>query len=142
MGLSRKEARALAKTTFEALGVFEAVLAGAPDLFAGRSPVAVITSSSLDFQQVARELYEETSTITASIYVRRDAGAAQAAASEDQLDDLARACLLALHATGVFAVHPSSAAPQDGNLRDVDRNSVLYRIERIELTVTNEGSDD
>lgn len=138
MGTSRKEARALAKTTLQALGVFEAVLSGAPNLFAGRSPVCVVTSRSLVMGPLTRGVMEVTSGITVSIYVRRDAGESDAEAAEDQLDDLALSVIAALHATDVLYVSESSAGPENGNLRDVDRNGVIYRIERIPLTVLDE----
>lgn len=139
--MDRKTARALAQTALEGLNVFEAVLLGAPTLFGGRSPVAVITSRSLQLQgadEVARGLYTITNGITVSIYVRRDD---DGSATEDQLDDLALQCALALHATHVFDLAESSAGPENGNLRDVDQNKIIYRIERIPLTVLDEGSD-
>lgn len=136
MGTDRKAARQLAQTTLEGLALFEAVVQGTPDLFAGRSPVCVITSRSLAMQPLTRGVMEETSGITASIYVRRDAN--DGGAAEDQLDDLAKATVLALHATDVFYVSESSADPVSGNLRDVDRNGVLYRVERIALTCLDE----
>ena len=134
---TRTEARALAENALEGLGLFEVVVQGSPDLFAGRSPVCVITSRGMDLKWVARELVTLPSTITVAIYVRRDAD--DDGAAEDQLDSLTTAVLLALHATGVFFVGESSADPASGNLRDVDRNGVLYRVERIPLTVLEES---
>lgn len=137
--MDRKAARQLAETTLTGLGTFEAVLHGPPDAFSGRSPVAVITSRSLRLEAIARSLYEVTVGITVSIYVRKDD---DAEAAEDQLDDLALTVAAALHATGQFQVLESSAGPESGNLRDVDRNGVLYRVERMPLVVLDEGSDE
>lgn len=139
--MDRKAARALAKTTLEALGAFHAVWQGAPDKFAGQSPIALISSGSIQLTPIARELYTVENGLTVAIYVRRDAGLVAAAATEDLLDDLALSVVEALHATGWFDVTTSSAAPEAGNLRDVDRNGVLYRVERIPLTVLDEHED-
>ena len=135
--MDRSAARALAKSTLEALSLFKAVEKGVPGLFAGRSPVAVITSRSMNLQPLSRALIEIESGITVSIYVRHDSNGA--GADEDQLDSLTKASMLALHATGVFSIAESSADPAGGHLRDVDRNNVLYRIERIPLTVLEES---
>ena len=133
MGTNRKAARALAQSTLEALGVFEAVLQGFPAKFAGRSPLAIISSRSLTMAPLTRGVMEETSGITISLYVRQDA-TEDSGAAEDQLDDLTTAVLLALHATDVFYISETSADPTSGNLRDVDRNGTLYRVERIPVT--------
>lgn len=140
--MDRKAARALAKTTLQGLNVFTAVLQGAPDKFAGRSPIAIISSRSLRLLDVARELYTVENGLTVSIYVRRDSGEAAAAAAEDLLDDLALLSATALHTSGFFELETSSAAPDAGNLRDVDRNGVLYRVERIPLIVLDEHEDE
>ncbi len=132
MQLSRTEARALAVATLDALGTFEAVLRGPPAKFAGRSPVAVISSRALDLEQDTHTLIGVTCEVTISLYVRSDTG--DEAAAEDLLDDLALSVALALYATEGFSLAKSSAGPEDGNLRDVDRNGVLYRVERIVIS--------
>lgn len=135
--MDRKAARALVATTLQGLGTFQAVWQGAPDKFGGLSPVALISSRSIDLTPDARALYEITSGITVSIYVNRTALGAEAA--EDLLDDLALSVVEALHATGAFQIDASTAGPEAGNLRDVDRNGIIYRIERIPLTVLDEN---
>lgn len=139
--MDRKAARQLAKTTLEALNVFTAVLQGAPDKFGGRSPIAIVSSRSMLLTDVARELYTVENGLTVSIYVRRDPGETAAAATEDLLDDLALSVAEALHNSGRFELETSSAAPESGNLRDVDRNGTLYRVERIPLIVLDEHED-
>jgi hypothetical protein len=139
--MDRKAARALAKTTLDALNVFTAVLHGAPDKFGGRSPIAIISSRSLQLIDDARALYTVENGLTVSIYVVREPGEAPAAAAEDLLDDLALLTATALHMTGRFQLETSSAAPESGNLRDVDQNGKLYRVERIPLIVLDAHED-
>lgn len=134
--MDRKAGRALAKTTLEGLNIFQAVWQGAPDKFGGVSPVALVSSRSIDLTPDARALYEITNGITVSIYVKREKDGAGAA--EDLLDDLALTVVEALHATDAFQIDASSAGPDAGNLRDVDGNGVIYRVERIPLTVLDE----
>lgn len=129
MQLTRTEARALAVTTLEALGTFEAVLRSPPALFGGISPIAIVTSKALTVGQDTHELIGVISDVTVSIYVRSENGAADAA--EDLLDSLALSSALALYATEGFDLAKSSAGPEDSGLRDPDRNGVLYRVERI-----------
>lgn len=136
--MDRKAARALVATTLQGLGTFQAVWQGAPDKFGGLSPVALISSRSIDLTPDARALYEITSGITVSIYVNRTALGAEAA--EDLLDDLALSVVEALHAaSNLIQIDASTAGPEAGNLRDVDRNGIIYRIERIPLTVLDEN---
>lgn len=140
--MDRTAARALIKTTLEGLDAYEVIIQGVPNLFAGRSPVAVITSRSMGLDYSAHGLYTIPSGITVSIYVYHDPDADEGA-SEDQLDSLTKAAMLALAVLEsdnqrVFAVGESSADPAAGNLRDVDRNGTLYRVERIPVTVLDE----
>lgn len=142
--MDRTDARALVKTTLEGLGTYQAVILGVPGVFAGRSPLAVITSRSMGLDYSTRELYTIPSGLTLAIYVWHDPDADEGT-SEATLDTLTKAALLALAALKdeyeqrVFAIGESSADPTSGNLRDVDRNGTLYRVERIPLTVFDEG---
>lgn len=133
--MNRKAARTLAKTTLTALGSFQAVLHGAPDSFGGQSPVALITSRSLELTEIARDLYTVTNGITVSIYVVR--AAASGEATEDTLDDLVAAAAAALHSTGVFVVGQSDAGTAGTPSRLIDGK--IYRLERIPLTILDEG---
>lgn len=140
--MDRTAARALVKTTLTTLGTYQAVVQGVPSLFAGRSPVAVITGRSMGLDYSARELYSIPSGLTVAIYVYHDPDADEGT-SEDQLDSLTKAAMLALAALEsgnqrIFDIGESSADPASGNLRDVDRNGTLYRVERIPLTVLDE----
>jgi hypothetical protein len=140
--MDRTAARALIKTTLEGLGTYQAVVQGVPSLFAGRSPIAVITSRSMGLEYATRELYTLPSGVSVAIYVYHDPEAAEGT-SEDQLDSLTKAAMIALGTLEVsdqriFDLGESSADPSSGNLRDVDRNGTLYRVERIPLTVLDE----
>ena len=134
--MNRKAARALAKTTLTGLGTFQAVLQGAPDSFGGQSPVAVVTSRALELEQVTRRQYTVTNGLTISIYVIR--AAADGEATEDTLDDLVEAAAVALHNTGSFEVGQSDAGTAGAPNRLIDGK--IYRLERIPLTVLDEGT--
>lgn len=138
--MDRADARALVEETLDATNNFAAIFQGAPDAFGGQSPVAVISSRSLRLDAVARDLYEVTSGLTVSIYVRRDKDAEAASATEDRLDVLVHATAVALHLTGQFEVGESNADVAGGNVRNID--GVIYRVERIPLTVQDEGGED
>lgn len=134
--MNRTDARALAGDALTALGVFAAIFQGAPDRFDGKSPVAVVSSRTMRLDAVARELYTVVSGISVSIYVRQD----DAAAAEDDLDELTETAILALHLTGAFeTIADSSADPAGGARRFIDGK--VYRVERIPLTVLDEGGD-
>lgn len=145
---TRSEARALAKQTLIALGDYTVsdggsgtlnlVFTGSPESFAGLSPVAIVTSRSMQLTAIARSLYEVASGVTVSIYVRHGPSTAESEAAEDQLDSLTRRAIVALHATGVFTVGESNAAAEGAPNRMID--GVLYRVERIPLSVLDEGS--
>ena len=143
--MNRSDARAAAAAALIATGSYtvggvDQVYQGATDAFGGRSPTAVILSTSLRLDLVARELYTIESGLSVSIYVRQaDSTAASAAAAESLLDDLIAEAALALHATGNFEVGQSDAAPEGAPRRSID--GVIYRVERLPLTVLDEGAD-
>lgn len=132
--MDRATARTFAQTVLEALGLFQSVVQGPSDSFGGASPVAVITSRSMRLDDVARELYTVDNGISVSIYVRRDPDPVGA---EAKLDDLTLAAMVALHITGAFDIGESNADPAGGYQRVID--GVVYRIERIPLSVLDEG---
>lgn len=132
--MNRSQARALARSVLVASGDYPAATAliadGPLDTFDGRSPVAVITSRSMDVTFDARDEWTLQSGILVSIYVLREAG--QAAAVEDRLDDLVRNALTALIETEAFeAIGPSDAFAESAPIRRIDGKS--YRVERIPL---------
>jgi hypothetical protein len=135
--MDRHAARGAAVAALVATGSYALVTGGAPDDFAGQSPVAVVTSKSIKLEIIARDLFEVTNGLVVSLYVRRDAGDEEA--TETLLDELALAAVLALHATGVFYVEQSDAFAEGSPNRIVD--GVVYRVERIPLHVLSEGSD-
>jgi len=140
--MDRTAARALAASTLAATGAYTVgadvhVYQGGLGDFGGQSPVAVVTSRSLGLEAIARDLYEVTNGLSVSIYVRKADGATGAADAEATLDTLVRDAAVALHETGYFLVGESSAAPDGFPLRLID--TVLYRVERIPLTVLEEG---
>lgn len=140
--MDRTTARNLIKTTLDALMTYELVNQGAPGAFKGRNPVAIISSRSMALVEVARDSAEIGNGLTLTIYVRHDS---DDGTSETQLDTLVRAALLALYAVKdaqgvrVFSFDASNADIASGNLRDVDRNGTLYRVERIPINVYEEG---
>jgi len=140
--MDRPTARALVKTTLDNLGTYSAVSQGPLLKFAGVSPVAIISSRSYDLTRLARDMAELTAGMTLTIYVRHDS---DDGTSETQLDTLVKAALIALYAVKdanderVFSFDASNADIASGNLRDVDRNGVLYRVERIPISVLEEG---
>ena len=140
--MDRTAARALAAATLSATGAYTVgadvnVFQGSLDHFEGRSPIAVVTSRALGLEAIARDLFTVTSGLSVSIYVRKPDGAAGAADAETALDTLVRAAAIALHETGSFEVGESNAAPDGFPLRLIDQ--VLYRVERLPLTVLEEG---
>jgi len=120
------------------------VYQGSLTTFDGVSPVAVVTSRALGLEIIARGdaahpagMFEVTNGLSVSIYVRKADGATGAADAEATLDTLVRDAAVALHATGSFLVGESNAAPDGFPLRLIDQ--VLYRVERLPLTVLEEG---
>jgi len=147
--MDRTAARSLAASTLAATGAYTVgadvhVYQGSLGSFEGVSPVAVVTSRALGLEIIARGdaahpagMYEVTNGLSVSIYVRKADGATGAADAEATLDTLVRDAAVALHATGYFLVGESSAAPDGFPLRLID--TVLYRVERIPLSVLEEG---
>lgn len=134
--MTRAAARTTAATALTGTSLYTDVLQGAPDTFDGRTPVAVISSATMEVIEDTRSLYSVRSTLHVSIYVRKPSGESGASTAEDTLDALVRASLIALHQTGAFDVGASSASPDGFPLRAID--GVLYRIERLPLVVLDE----
>lgn len=93
--MNRTEARTLAKTTLEGLGLFAHVYLAEPETFGGATPVAVLHSKSLAVALDTRDDTVLPSEFYLTIYIARprdgDRDAVEAA-----LDALGRAAVLAI----------------------------------------------
>ncbi len=139
--MQRAAARALAKTTLDATSAYTLVAQGALASFDGKTPVAIVTSRTMRLEMVTRAIGTIANGLYISIYVRKDEGAAGAEAAEDQLDTLVRQAVIALEGLNdgdTFEVGETDAAPDGFPLRLID--GVPYRVERIPVTVLEEGS--
>lgn len=141
--MNRTAARALVKTTLVATGAYtvdtvDQVYQGALEHFDGRTPIAVITSRTMALDEEARALYTIRNGLYVSIYVRKPDSTDGASDAEDTLDTLVEAATIALYETRLFEVGESSSAPDGYPLREID--GVLYRVERLQLTVLEEES--
>lgn len=132
--LSRKDGRALAKQTLEGLNLFDHVFVGAPDSFGGKRTVALIYSSGSALNHITREMYEAVGGFVVAIFVPRDTG--KESEAEDTLDELATAAMLALVVIDDFLVGQSDANPLAA-ARNTNIDGVIYRVERIPVTILN-----
>ena len=126
--MKRKDGRALAKSTLEALGVFELVESHEPDSFRGAA-FATVHSKSLGIVQDARDDFSAPVEIWVSIYVKRPAG--QGAAVEDALDELVRVSMRALYAAFYDQAANLRIGPSESGYPPSPIDGKPYRIERF-----------
>ncbi len=138
--MNRTQARALAKRVLDESDGYDRIFDGPTDSFDAKTPIAVITSKSIGATFDARDSWSIESGVLVSIYVRRDPGAAAAAAVEDQLDRLVDSAVRALIATGAFDIGPSDAFAENAPTRIID--GTPYRVERIPLRVADDYEEE
>jgi hypothetical protein len=131
----RKDARALAKTTLEGLGLFDSVLEYEPDTFSGAA-IATVHSKSLSVTRETRDLLNVPGDIWVSVYVRRPAGSG--ATTEDALDDLVQAAMLALAAAFDPEVADLQIGPSETGYPPKPIDGKPYRMERFPVRFDDE----
>lgn len=128
--MDRKAARALAKTTLQAVSGLASVTEYEPDVFSG-SAFAVIHSKSLGILQDGRNDYTSPAEVWVTIYVLRAAGAG--ATVENSLDDLTRACMRALWTAFYTKANDLQIGPSEAGIPLKTPDGKAYRMERFAL---------
>ena len=128
--MDRKSGRALAKDTLAALGTLASVTAYEPDTFSGAA-FAVVHSKSLAMLQDARGDFDGPCEVWITIYVRRETG--DGADTEDDLDDLTRACMRALWNAFYGNATNLQIGPSEAGVPTKPIDGKAYRMERFPL---------
>lgn len=135
--MNRTAGRQQIVAALESLSLFAAVLSGTPSSFGGKTPVAVVSSTSMLGGLVTRGVIQIVNAWTVSIYVQRPAQTEEA--TEDALDTLTLSTILALLQAGDFAPQQSDASAGGSPNRIID--GFVYRVERIPVTLASNAEE-
>lgn len=139
--MNRSDARTLARTTLDSMGLFGKVFLSEPESFGGYTPVAVVHSKSLALAIDTHDDTIATVEIFVSIYIRRprDASEAELDAIELRLDELTAAAMTALWAA--FDARDLAIGPSEAGYPERTFDDDRFRLERFPIHFSNDEGD-